>query len=233
VGANAFAHESGIHQDGVLKHRETYEIMEAATIGLTENQIVLGKHSGRNAFRTRLQELGFELSEDDLNKAFHRFKDIADKKKEVSDWDLEAIVRDELQVQMESGFQLEHVQVTCGDCTCPTATVTILKPDGTILTDAAVGTGPVDAVYRAVNRLVEIPNQLVEFSVQAVTAGIDALGTVNVRLRQGDRFFSGQASDTDIVVAAAHAYMNALNRLHWQLQSQSHQSKPDTAGILF
>lgn len=233
VGANAFAHESGIHQDGVLKHRETYEIMEAATIGLTENQIVLGKHSGRNAFRTRLQELGFELSEDDLNKAFHRFKDIADKKKEVSDWDLEAIVRDELQVQMESGFQLEHVQVTCGDCTCPTATVTILKPDGTILTDAAIGTGPVDAVYRAVNRLVEIPNQLVEFSVQAVTAGIDALGTVNVRLRQGDRFFSGQASDTDIVVAAAHAYMNALNRLHWQLQSQSQQSKPDTAGILF
>lgn len=233
VGANAFAHESGIHQDGILKHRETYEIMEAARIGLAENQIVLGKHSGRNAFRTRLQELGFELSEDDLNQAFHRFKDIADKKKAVSDWDLEAIVRDELQVQMESGFQLEHVQVTCGDCTCPTATVTILKPDGTILTDAAVGTGPVDAVYRAVNRLVEIPNQLVEFSVKAVTAGIDALGTVNVRLQQGDRFFSGQASDTDIVVAAAHAYINALNRLHWQLQSQSHVTKPDTAGILF
>lgn len=234
VGANAFAHESGIHQDGVLKHRETYEIMEAATIGLSENQIVLGKHSGRNAFRTRLQELGFDLNEDDLNKAFQRFKEVADKKKEVSDWDLEAIVRDELQVQIESDFQLEHVQVTCGDCTCPTATVTILKPDGTILTDAAVGTGPVDAVYRAVNRLVQIPNQLVEFSVQAVTEGIDALGTVTVRLRRDDRLFSGQASDTDIVVAAAHAYINALNRVHRYIQVQVEEpQKADTAGILF
>jgi 2-isopropylmalate synthase len=233
VGANAFAHESGIHQDGVLKHRETYEIMAAAAIGLSDNQIVLGKHSGRNAFRSRLQELGFELSEDELNKAFHRFKDIADKKKEISDWDLEVIVRDELQVHFESGFQLEHVQVTCGDCTCPTATVTILKPNGTILTDAAVGTGPIDAVYRAVNRLVGIPNQLVEFSVQAVTEGIDALGTVNVRLRRDDRLFSGQASDTDIVVAAAHAYMNALNRVHLHLQAQASERKPDTAGILF
>lgn len=235
VGANAFAHESGVHQDGVLKHRETYEIMEAATIGLAENQIVLGKHSGRSAFRARLQELGFDLNEADLNKAFHRFKEIADKKKEISDWDLEAIVRDELQVQIESDFQLEHVQVTCGDCTCPTATVTILKPDGTILTDAAVGTGPVDAVYRAVNRLVQIPNQLVEFSVQAVTEGIDALGVVSVRLRQDNRLFSGQASDTDIVVAAAHAYINALNRLHRHLQIQVHEKRrqPDTAGILF
>jgi len=234
VGANAFAHESGIHQDGVLKHRQTYEIMDAASIGLSENQIVLGKHSGRNAFRTRLEALGFELEEADLNKAFHRFKAIADKKKEVSDWDLEAILRDELQVALESGFQLEHVQVTCGDCTCPTATVTILKPDGAILTDAAVGTGPVDAVYRAVNRLIEIPNQLVEFSVQAVTEGIDALGTVTVKLRAEDRLFSGQASDTDIVVAAAHAYVNAVNRVHRHQQAQQAQRPQlDTAGILF
>ena len=234
VGANAFAHESGIHQDGVLKHRQTYEIMDAASIGLSENQIVLGKHSGRNAFRTRLEALGFELEEADLNKAFHRFKAIADKKKEVSDWDLEAILRDELQVALESGFQLEHVQVTCGDCTCPTATVTILKPDGAILTDAAVGTGPVDAVYRAVNRLIEIPNQLVEFSVQAVTEGIDALGTVTVKLRAEDRLFSGQASDTDIVVAAAHAYVNAVNRVHRHRQAQQAQRPQlDTAGILF
>jgi 2-isopropylmalate synthase len=233
VGANAFAHESGIHQDGVLKHRETYEIMAAATIGLSENQIVLGKHSGRNAFRTRLQELGFELSEADLNKAFHRFKEIADKKKEISDWDLETIVRDELQLQIESSFQLEHVQVTCGDCTCPTATVTVLKPDSTIVTDAAVGSGPIDAVYRAISRLVEVPNQLVEFSVQAVTEGIDALGTVTVRLRADGRLFSGQASDTDIVVAAAHAYINGLNRVHRHLQAQAHKQPVDTAGILF
>jgi 2-isopropylmalate synthase len=149
VGANAFAHESGIHQDGVLKHRQTYEIMEAADIGLSENSIILGKHSGRNAFRTRLQELGFELSEPDLNKAFMRFKEIADKKKEMSDWDLEAIVRDETQIQVDKGFQLEHVQVTCGDCTCPTATITVVTPNGEIFTDAAVGTGPVDAVYKA------------------------------------------------------------------------------------
>ncbi|MBW4612713.1 MAG: 2-isopropylmalate synthase [Desmonostoc vinosum HA7617-LM4] len=219
VGANAFAHESGIHQDGIIKHRQTYEIMEAAAIGLPENRIVLGKHSGRNAFRTRLKELGFELNETDLNKAFNRFKEVADKKKEISDWDLEAIVRDETQIQVESGFQLEHVQVICGDCTCPTATITIVTPDGRILTDATVGTGPVDAVYQAINRLVQIPNQLIEFSVQSVTGGIDALGTVTIRLGHQEHTFSGQASDTDIVVAAAYAHINALNRLYRYLQT--------------
>jgi 2-isopropylmalate synthase len=220
VGANAFAHESGIHQDGILKHRETYEIMDAAAIGLSENQIVLGKHSGRNAFRTRLQELGFNLSEDELNKAFHRFKEVADKKKEVSDWDLEAIIRDETLPQVEQGFQLEHVQVICGDCACPTATVTVMNPRGEVRTDAAVGTGPVDAVYQAINRLVQIPNQLIEFSVQSVTQGIDALGTVTIRLKHQERIFSGQASDTDIVVASAYAYVNALNRLYRYQQTQ-------------
>ena len=226
VGANAFAHESGIHQDGVLKHRETYEIMDAASIGLSENQIVLGKHSGRNAFRTRLQELGFDLSEVDLNKTFHRFKEVADKKKEISDWDLEAIIRDETQIQVEHGFQLEHVQVICGDCTCPTATVTVVTPNQEILTNAAVGTGPVDAVYQAINRLIEIPNQLIEFSVQSVTEGIDAIGTVTIRLRHQERIFSGQASDTDIVVASAYAYINALNRLYLDTP------RPKGAGIL-
>ncbi|MBD0263376.1 MAG: 2-isopropylmalate synthase, partial [Tolypothrix sp. T3-bin4] len=220
VGANAFAHESGIHQDGILKHRQTYEIMDAATIGLPENRIVLGKHSGRNAFRSRLKELGFDLSEADLNKAFIRFKEVADKKKEMSDLDLEAIIRDETRSSVESGFELEHVQVTCGDCTCPTATITIVTPEGEILTDAAVGTGPVDAVYKAINRLVQIPNQLIEFSVQSVTEGIDALGTVTIRLRYQERIFSGQASDTDIVVAAAYAYMSAMNRLYCYLQTQ-------------
>ncbi|HBB31038.1 MAG TPA: 2-isopropylmalate synthase [Cyanobacteria bacterium UBA8803] len=220
VGANAFAHESGIHQDGVLKHRQTYEILEAATIGLPENRIVLGKHSGRHAFRAKLQELGFDLSEVEFNKAFLRFKEVADKKKDVSDWDLEAIVLDETQIQIERGFQLEQVQVTCGDCACPTATVTVVTPDGEIFTDAAVGTGPVDAVYQAINRLVKIPNQLIEFSVQSVTEGIDALGTVTIRLRHQDRIFSGQASDTDIVVAAAYAYTNAVNRLYRYLLTQ-------------
>jgi 2-isopropylmalate synthase len=232
VGANAFAHESGIHQDGIIKHRETYEIMEAAAIGLPENRIVLGKHSGRNAFRTRLKELGFELNETDLNKAFNRFKEVADKKKEISDWDLEAIARDETQIQIESGFQIEHVQVICGDCTCPTATITIVTPEGKILTDASVGTGPVDAVYQAINQLVQIPNQLIEFSVQSVTGGIDALGTVTVRLKHQERIFSGQASDTDIVVAAAYAHINALNRLYRYLQiDKYHTQAGETAMV--
>lgn len=218
VGANAFAHESGIHQDGVLKHRQTYEIMEAASIGLTENSIVLGKHSGRNAFRTRLQELGFSLNEVDFNKAFIRFKEVGDKKKEISDWDIEVIVRDETQTPIEKSFQLEHIQVSCGSCACPTATVTIITPEGKILTDAVVGAGPVDAVYKAINRLIQIPNQLLEFAVQSVTEGIDALGTVTVRLRHQERIFSGQASDTDIVVAAAYAHIQAINRLYSYLQ---------------
>jgi 2-isopropylmalate synthase len=231
VGANAFAHESGIHQDGVLKNRLTYEIMDAQSIGLNDNQIVLGKLSGRNAFRSRLKELGFELSDQDLNKAFVRFKDLADKKKEITDRDLEAIVQDETQSQSGVGFILERVQVSCGDHECPTATVTIRTPDGQELTDAAVGTGPVDAVYRAINRLAEVPNQLIEFSVQSVTAGIDAIGEVTIRLQHEGRIYSGHSANTDIIVASAQAYLNALNRLVNALQnpSQNPQSFQDKA----
>jgi 2-isopropylmalate synthase len=221
VGANAFSHESGIHQDGVLKNRLTYEIMDAQSIGLNDNQIVLGKLSGRNAFRSRLKELGFDLSDQDLNKAFVRFKELADKKKEISDRDLEAIVQDETQSQTGSGFTLERVQVSCGDHECPTATVTILTPDGRELTDAAVGTGPVDAVYRAINRLAEVPNQLIEFSVQSVTAGIDAIGEVTIRIQFEGRIYSGHSANTDIIVASAQAYLNALNRLVSALQNPS------------
>ncbi len=218
VGVNAFAHESGIHQDGVLKHKLTYEIMDAQSIGLNDNQIVLGKHSGRNAFRTRLKELGFDLLEQDLNRAFLRFKELADKKKEITDWDLEAIVNDEAQ-QVPELFRLERVQVSCGDHACPTATVTVVTPDGEELTDAAIGTGPVDAVYKAINRVVNIPNQLTEFSVKSVTAGIDAMGEVTIRVRHEGRIFSGHSANTDIVVASAHAYTNALNRLYVSLQA--------------
>ncbi len=217
VGANAFAHESGIHQDGVLKNRLTYEIMDAASIGLKNNQIVLGKHSGRNAFRTRLQELGHDLNEQDLNRAFIRFKELADKKKDMTDWDILAIVNDETQ-QAPEHFHLELVQVSCGDHARPTATVTLRTPDGKELTDAATGTGPVDAVYRAINRVVNIPNELIEFSVQSVTAGIDAIGEVTIRIRHEGRVFSGHAANTDIVVASTHAYLNALNRLYARLQ---------------
>jgi 2-isopropylmalate synthase len=221
VGANAFAHESGIHQDGMLKNKRTYEIMDAESIGLSDNQqIVLGKHSGRNAFRTRLAELGFELSETDLNKAFIRFKDVADKKKEISDWDIEAIVNDEIRQPPEL-FRLELVQISCGDRSQPTATVTIRTPDGQELTDAAIGTGPVDAIYKAINRVTNIPNELIEFSVQSVTAGIDAIGEVTIRLRYQDRVYSGRAANTDIIVASAKAYIKALNRLYAAQQESS------------
>jgi len=225
VGANAFAHESGIHQDGVLKNKLTYEIMDAQSIGLTDNQIVLGKHSGRHAFGARLKELGFELSETEVNKAFLKFKDLADKKKEISDWDLEAIVNDEIQ-QAPELFRLELVQVSCGSNARPTATITLISPTGEELTDAAIGTGPVDAIYKAINRVVNVPNQLIEYSVQSVTAGIDAIGEVTIRLRYNDRMFSGHAANTDIIVASAQAYVNALNRLYAALQSSSFNNQP-------
>ncbi|MEM6452642.1 MAG: 2-isopropylmalate synthase [Cyanobacteria bacterium P01_D01_bin.105] len=217
VGANAFAHESGIHQDGVLKNKLTYEIMDAQLIGLNDNQIVLGKHSGRNAFRTRLSELGFTLSDQELNKAFLRFKDLADKKKEISDRDLEAIVNDEA-LQVAEHFKLDLIQVSCGSNAQPTATITIRMPDGQELTDASVGTGPVDAIYRAINRIVDIDNDLIEYSVQSVTAGIDAMGEVTIRVRNGERIYSGHAANTDIIVASAYAYINALNRLYTAMQ---------------
>ncbi|MDJ0553340.1 MAG: 2-isopropylmalate synthase [Microcoleaceae cyanobacterium MO_207.B10] len=220
VGANAFAHESGIHQDGVLKNKLTYEIMDAQLIGLTDNQIVLGKLSGRHAFQTRLKELGFDISDEEVNKAFLKFKDLADKKKEITDWDLESIVNSEIQQPPEL-FRLELVQVSCGDRSRPTATVSIRTPSGEELTDAAIGTGPVDAVYRAINRVVNVPNDLIEFSVQSVTAGIDAIGEVTIRLRHEGRVYSGHAANTDIIVASAEAYMNALNRLYAALQSNA------------
>ncbi|AMW26664.1 MULTISPECIES: 2-isopropylmalate synthase [Oscillatoriales] len=222
VGANAFAHESGIHQDGVLKNKLTYEIMDAQSIGLNDNLIVLGKHSGRHAFQNRLQELGFDLSDDEINKAFVRFKDVADKKKEVTNWDIEAIVNDEIQ-QTPELFRLELVQVSCGNNARPTATVTLRTPEGQELTDAATGTGPVDAVYKAINRVVNVPNELIEFAVQSVTAGIDAIGEVTIRLRYQGRVFSGHAANTDIIVASAQAYINALNRLQSSLEPKSNQ----------
>ncbi|MGD1857330.1 MAG: 2-isopropylmalate synthase [Leptolyngbyaceae cyanobacterium] len=230
VGANAFAHESGIHQDGVLKNRLTYEIMDAQTIGLNDNLIVLGKLSGRNAFRSRLQELGYELSDQDLNKAFLRFKDLADKKKEISDRDLEAIVNDETQ-QVAEHFRLELVQVSCGSSASPTATITIRTPNGEELMDAAIGTGPVDAVYKAINRVVDIPNDLIEYSVQSVTAGIDAIGEVTIRLRHDQRIYSGHAANTDIVVASANAYMQALNRLYGSTQVEGASIHPQRMAV--
>ncbi len=212
VGANAFAHESGIHQDGVLKNRLTYEIIDAKTIGLSDNKISLGKLSGRSAVRSRLEDLGYDLNREDLNDAFARFKDLADRKREITDRDLEAIVSEQVQLP-EALFQLKLVQVSCGTSLMPTATVTIVGEEGEEKTAVSLGTGPVDAVVRALDSLTEEPNELIEFSVKSVTEGIDALGEVTIRIRRDGNLFSGHSADTDVVVAAAQAYINALNRL--------------------
>jgi len=212
VGANAFAHESGIHQDGVLKNRLTYEIVDARTVGLSDNRISLGKLSGRSAVRARLEELGYDLSREDLDDAFARFKDLADRKREITDRDLEAIVSEQVQ-QPEARYQLKLVQVSCGSSLSPTATVTLADEDGKEQTMASIGTGPVDAVCQALNGLAGVPNELVEFSVKSVTEGIDAIGEVTIRLRCDGELYSGHSADTDVVVAAAQAFVNALNRL--------------------
>jgi 2-isopropylmalate synthase len=227
VGANAFAHEAGIHQDGMLKHKRTYEIMDAGTIGLSQSKLVLGKHSGRHAFRVHLEELGYRLSEKDLDDVFRRFKDLADKKKVVTDADLQALIGDEL-YQPPEVWQIEDVQVNCGTNVIPTAVVRLRNVEtGELVTDAGFGTGPVDAVYAGINRLVGAPNKLVEFVIQAIDQGMDAVGDVTIRIEadelvgtveraqggRGQRVFSGRGIDTDIVVASAKAYMQALNKL--------------------
>jgi len=222
VGSNAFAHSSGIHQDGVLKERTTYEIINPRDVGVPDSEIVLSARSGRAGLRYRLVELGYALDEEQFDKVYHRFLTVADKKKTVDTRDLETIVADEVQLFHEETYQLEHVQVTCGDHSIPTATVSIRGPDGEVQCDAAHGTGPVDSVYRAINRVIGEPNELIEFSIQAVTEGINAVGRVTIRIQADDpvqengverRVFSGRGSDTDIVVASAKAYMFALNRL--------------------
>jgi 2-isopropylmalate synthase len=212
VGANAFRHESGIHQDGILKAPITYEIMDPTSVGIPGSTLVLGKLSGRHAFRDRLAELGYTLGDEALNRAFRAFKELADKKKEVTDRDIESLVAEEMRTLSET-YHLEHVQVSCGDHSVPTATVSLRAPDGEIIADAALGTGPVDAVCKAINRLVDVPNQLTEFTVKSVTEGIDAMGEVLIRIESEGRTYGGRGADTDIIVASAKAYMNALNRL--------------------
>ena len=214
VGANAFRHASGIHQDGVLKERTTFEIMDPEAIGWPSGSLVLGKLSGRAGLRARLDDLGFHLTRDQLDEAFDAFKELADRKREVSDADLEALMAAQRRARSEPDlYSLDHVQVSCGDHDIPTATVTITGPDGNAVTDAATGTGPVDAVYQAINRVIEVPNRLTEFRVDAVTEGIDAIGDVTIRIARDGQSYLGRGSDTDIIVASAKAYMNALNRL--------------------
>jgi len=213
VGGNAFRHQSGIHQDGILKMRETYEIMDAHDIGWPAGaEIVLGKLSGRHGFQARLEDLGYELTREELSRAFKAFKELADKKAEVDDRDLEALVADKLRT-VEEVYHLDLVQVSCGSQLVPTATVRLTGPEGQILLHTATGTGPVDAAYKAIDTLVGIPNELTEFSIKAITEGIDAQGEVTVRIQHEGKTYVGRGADTDIVVASAKALMNALNRL--------------------
>ncbi len=212
VGANAFSHESGIHQDGVIKMPITYEIIDPRTVGIPARSLALGKTSGRHAFRERLAELGYSLSEQDFNRAFIAFKELADKKKRVTDKDIESLTAQELRTVSEV-YHLDRVQVSCGDRGIPTAAVRLVTSDGQVLADAALGTGPIDAVYKAINRLVKVPSVLTEFTVKSVTEGIDAIGEVLVRIESEGVTYTGRGADTDIIVASAKAYMNALNRL--------------------
>ena len=240
VGANAFAHESGIHQDGVLKHRQTYEIMRAETVGLDGNELILGKHSGRHAFRIKLTAMGVVLANDEeFQRLFERFKDLCDRKKRVEDRDIEALIAGELQ-HIPEIYKLDHVQYFSGTGQIPTATVRLIGPEAQVVVDSSQGTGPVDAIYRAINRIIQRPNELMEFSINAITEGMDAVAEVTVRIREqggaarddseqlgaststttsltGRRItqeiFSGYGVDTDTVVACAHAYMAALNKM--------------------
>ena len=210
IGRNAFAHESGIHQDGVLKERTTYEIMDATTVGLEANSIVLGKHSGRHALQQALAELGFEISGQGLNTAFKRFKEIADKKKNVTAMDLEALVTDELREEI-AGYQLEWFDVEASNRRPPHATVGIRTPDGEEITGSFTGDGPVDAIFRAINAATGADARLREFRVDAVTGGQDALGDTSVVLEVAGISGSGQGVSTDILEAAARAYVRALS----------------------
>ena len=213
VGANAFAHESGIHQDGVLKHRETYEIMRAQDVGWSQNRMVLGKHSGRNAFRVRLTELGIAFdTEEELNAAFSRFKDLADKKHEIFDEDLQALVTIATQDAANERIKLLSMRVCSETGETPAAEV-VLSVDGAERRGSANGGGPVDATFRAIESIVASGTALKLYSVNAITSGTDAQGEVTVRLEQGGHIVNGAGADTDIVIASAKAYLNAINKI--------------------
>ena len=213
VGANAFAHSSGIHQDGVLKARDTYEIIDPADVGAGGSQIILSARSGHAALRHRFEELGYTFENEEFEGIYQAFLEVADKKKEVYDEDLESIVNERKRVS-QAIWSLDAVQISCGFPLTPTATITLTNDEGKTFTECAYGTGPIDAVYKAVNAIVEVENDLSEFSIKAITRGIDALGEVTVRVTAGDgRVYTGRGSDGDIVVSSTKAYINALNRL--------------------
>jgi 2-isopropylmalate synthase len=250
VGANAFAHESGIHQDGMLKNRETYEIMTPESIGLSRSPedagIVLGKLSGRNALNTRLQALGYTLKDSDLDDVFKRFKALAEKKKGITDEDILALMGDELH-QPKAIWELMELQVVCGTMGMPTATVQMKGPDGIARVGVSVGAGPVDAAYKAIDSLVRVDADLIDYSINSVTEGIEALATTRVIIRPAgkmagtassslhatlgkvQRTFSGQGADEDIVVSSARAYISALNKMIFWVSALAAGSAANTS----
>lgn len=212
VGQNAFAHESGIHQDGVLKEKLTYEIMDAHLIGREERVLVLGKHSGRHAFAKKLEELGYTLSEEEMNQAFEKFKKLADQKKEITEDDLKAIVSEEV-TKPEEVYRLDFVHVCSGNNILPTATVRLIEQDGKILEGVATGVGPVDAAYKAISKLLGISSSLVNYTLQSITGGTEALGEVVVRIIDDQGEYVGRGSNQDVVVASVMAYLSAINKM--------------------
>ncbi|MFZ7112106.1 MAG: 2-isopropylmalate synthase [Desulfatiglandales bacterium] len=213
VGANAFAHEAGIHQDGVLKNRMTYEIMEPETVGLSSNRLVLGKHSGRHAFKAKLLELGYDVSESDVNRLFESFKDLADKRKEILDEDIEVLFAEEI-LRVPDKYKLEYLNVVSGTLIVPTATVKLLI-DGKESQKAGFGVGPIDATFNTIAKMTGTRSQLIRFSVESISGGMDAQGEVTVRLKENGLVALGKGADSDIITASAKAYINGLNRLEY------------------
>jgi len=216
VGANAFSHESGIHQDGVLKEKLTYEIMTPESVGIPKSSLVLGKLSGRHAFRERVRELGYRLSEEDLELAFNRFKQLADKKRQIFDEDIESIVVEEI-LRMPRRFKLVYINVVAGNITVPTATVK-MEVDGQIMQEAGFGDGPVDATFKTIKKITRTKSKLMQFAINAITGGTEAQGEVTVRLEEKGNTVIGQGADTDVIVASAKAYINALNKMEFKKQ---------------
>ncbi|MGA2467033.1 MAG: 2-isopropylmalate synthase [Thermodesulfobacteriota bacterium] len=216
VGANAFAHESGIHQDGILKEKLTYEIMTPESVGIPKTSLVLGKLSGRHAFKERVRELGYRLSEKDLQLAFNRFKQLADKKRKIYDEDIESIVVEEI-LRMPHRFKLVYLNVIAGNVTVPTATVQ-MEVDGKLIQEAGFGDGPVDATFKTIKKITRTKSKLLQFAINAITSGTEAQGEVTVRLEEKGYTVIGQGADTDVIVASAKAYINALNKMEFKKQ---------------
>ncbi len=214
VGENAFRHASGIHQDGVIKDRSTYEVMQPERVGVPGNSLVLGKLSGRAGLQSRLEALGYSLNREEISNVFESFKVLADKKREVTDRDLEILMDEEKRVASEPvTYNLDHVHFSSGDHDIPTATVRLVGPDGTSFTDASTGNGPVDAVCKAIDRVIGCACKFVDFNVQSVSEGLDSIGTVTIRIENDGRTFSGRGASTDVIVASAMAYLSAVNRM--------------------